>query len=70
VAFAFIFPFAFTAAFAFGVFALALSGGVCVATSRLDILRQVVVAGKQVSGEVEEITGQNVWVLFFPRVDD
>ncbi len=54
-------------AFALEVFALALSGRVCVATSRLDILRQVIVAGKQVGGKIEEIAGQDVWVLLFPR---
>ncbi len=50
-------------AFSFELFALALSGRVCVTTARIDILRQVVVAGKQVGGEIEEIAGQNVWVL-------
>ena len=55
-AFAFTFAASFSAAFAFG-FALALSGRLCIATARSDILRQVVVAGEQVGGEVEEIAG-------------
>jgi hypothetical protein len=74
IAFIFAFASAFSAspstAFAFGAFALTFSGRRCVAAPRLDVLGQVEVAGKQVAGEVEEIAGENVWVLFFPWGDD
>ena len=34
------------------------------------VLIQVVESGKKVRGEVLEVAGEDVWVLFFPRGDD
>ncbi len=36
----------------------------------LDVLIQVVESGEKVRGEVLEVAGEDVWVLFFPRGDN
>ncbi len=57
-------------AFSFGVFSFAaFASGVCVSASGLDVLIQVVESGEKLSGEVVEVAGEDVWVLFFPRGD-
>ncbi len=69
--FSFAFAAAPTAAFSFGVFSFsAFTSGVCISASGLDVLIQVVESGEKVRGEVVEVAGEDVWVLFFPRGDN
>jgi hypothetical protein len=58
------------ASFAFGFSFATFASGVCVSASGLDVLIQVVKSGEQVRGEVQEVAGEDVWVLFFPRGDN
>ncbi len=59
------------AAFPFGVFSFAaFASGVCFSASGLDVLIQVVESGEKVRGEVVEVAGEDIWVLFFPRGDN
>ena len=71
--FAFVFTFtaSSTAAFSFGLFSFAaFASEVCVAASGFDVLIQIIESGEKVRGEVVEVAGGNVWVLFFPRGDN
>ena len=58
------------AAFSFGFSFAAFASGVSVAASVFDVLIQIVESGEKVIGEVLEVAGEDVWVLFFPRGDD